>query len=56
MATIATPKSSEGVVEMIQILKAARDKAVKAQTQVMVALRAMIVTADAALRVVSQKC
>ncbi|MEP0920006.1 transposase [Leptolyngbya sp. DQ-M1] len=46
----ATPKSSEGAVEMIRILKAARDTAVKAQTQVMVALKAMIVTADAALR------
>lgn len=46
----ATPKASEGVVEMIRILKAARDTAVKAQTQVMVALKAMLVTADAALR------
>jgi transposase len=46
----ATPKSSEGAVEMIRILKAARDTAVKAQTQVMVALKAMIVTADAELR------
>lgn len=46
----ATPQSSEGAVEMIRILKAARDTAVKAQTQVMVALKAMIVTADVALR------
>lgn len=46
----ATPKSSEGAVEMIRILKAARDTAVKAQIQVRVALKAMIVTADVALR------
>ncbi|MEP0914312.1 IS110 family transposase [Leptolyngbya sp. GB1-A1] len=46
----ATPKSSEGGVEMIRILKAARDTAVKAQTQVIVALKVIIVTADAALR------
>ena len=46
----ATPKSSEGAVEMIRILKAARDTAVKAQTQVMVALKAMLITADATLR------
>jgi transposase len=46
----AVPKSSEGAVEMIRILKAARDTAVKAQTQVMVALKAMLVAADADLR------
>jgi transposase len=46
----AVPKSDEGTVEMIRILKAARDTAVKAQTQVMVSLKAMIVTADAELR------
>jgi transposase len=46
----AVPKSSEGSVEMIRILKAARDTAVKAQTQVMVALKAMLITADADLR------
>ncbi|MBW4445002.1 MAG: transposase [Plectolyngbya sp. WJT66-NPBG17] len=46
----AIPKSDEGAVEMIRILKAARDTAVKAQTQVMVALKAMIITADAELR------
>lgn len=46
----AMPKSDEAAVEMIRILKAARDTAVKAQTQVMVALKAMIVTANAALR------
>ncbi|WP_250126354.1 IS110 family transposase [Chroococcidiopsis sp. CCMEE 29] len=45
----AIPKSDEGAVEMIRILKAARDTAVKAQTQVMVSLKAMIVTADAVL-------
>nr|WP_246841450.1 hypothetical protein [Chroococcidiopsis sp. TS-821] len=46
----AIPKSDEGAVEMIRILKAARDTAVKAQTQVMVSLKALIVTADAVLR------
>ncbi|MBD1847939.1 transposase, partial [Cyanobacteria bacterium FACHB-63] len=46
----AVPKSDEGTVEMIRILKAARDTAVKAQTQVMVSLKAMIITANAELR------
>lgn len=41
----ATPKLDEGAMEMIRILKAARDTAVKAQTQVMVALKTMIITA-----------
>jgi transposase len=48
--TTVTPKSSESAVEMIRILKVARDTVVKAQTQVMIALKAMIVAANAELR------
>jgi len=46
----AIPKSTDGVVEMIRVIKVARDSAVKAQTQVLVSLKAIIVTADADLR------
>jgi transposase len=44
------PKSGTGAAEMIRHLKAARDTAVKARTQAMVALKALIVAAPAALR------
>lgn len=45
----AVPKSTDGAVEMIRLVKIARDTAVKAQTQTLVSLKAMIVTADADL-------
>ena len=46
----AVPKSRTGRVEMIRHLKVARDTAVKARTQAMLALKAIIVGAPAALR------
>jgi transposase len=46
----ATPKSAEGTVEMIRHLKIARDGAVKARTQAMVTLKALIVTIPDELR------
>lgn len=46
----AIPKSTDGAVEMMRVIKVARDTAVKAQTQVLVSLKAMIVTADEELR------
>jgi transposase len=44
------PKSGTGAVEMIRHLKAARDTAVKARTQAMLTLKALIVGAPSALR------
>ena len=44
------PKAGTGEVEMIRPLKVARDTAVKARTQAMLALKAIIVSAPAALR------
>lgn len=44
------PKASNGLVEMMRIIKVARDTAVKAQTQVLVTLKATLVTAEEALR------
>src|SRR3712207_5629198 len=44
------PKSGTGAAEMNRHLKAARDTAVEARTQAMVALKALIVGAPAALR------
>src|SRR3712207_5724329 len=46
----APPKSGTSEVEMIRHLKVARDTAVKARTQAMLALKAIIVGAPAALR------
>jgi transposase len=46
----ALPKSGTGAVEMIRHLKVARGTAVKARTQAMVALKALIISAPAALR------
>jgi len=46
----ALPKAGTGEVEMIRHLKVARDTAVKARTQAMLALKAIIVGAPAALR------
>ncbi|MEM6427575.1 MAG: transposase, partial [Cyanobacteria bacterium P01_D01_bin.128] len=45
-----TPKRADGPVEMMRIIKIAKDTAVKAQTQVLVALKSLLVTADATLR------
>ncbi len=46
----ALPKAGTGEVEMMGHLKVARDTAVKARTQAMLALKAIIVSAPAALR------
>ena len=46
----ATPKSGEGEVEMIRMLKSARDSAVKARTQAVNQMKALVVTAPAELR------
>ena len=45
-----TPKSGEGEVEMIRMLKSARDSAVKARTQAGNQMKALVVTAPAELR------
>ena len=46
----ASPKSGDSVVEMIRHLKVARDTAVKARTQAMQTMKAVIVSAPDALR------
>ena len=46
----ATPKSGEGEVEMIRMLKCAKDSAVKARTQAINQMKALAVTAPAELR------
>jgi transposase len=46
----ALPKSGTGAAEMIRHLKAARDGAVKARSQAMLTIKALIVGAPAALR------
>ena len=46
----ATPKSGEGEVEMIRMLKSTRDSAVKARTQAGNQMKALVVTAPAELR------
>ena len=46
----ATPKSGEGEVEMLRMLKSARDSAVKARTQAGNQMKALVVTAPAELR------
>ena len=46
----ATPKSGEGEVEMIRMLRSARDSAVKARTQAGNQMKALVVTAPAKLR------
>ena len=45
-----TPKSGDGEVEMIRMLKSAKDSAVKARTQAFNQMKAPIVTAPAQLR------
>jgi transposase len=46
----ATPKSGEGEVEMIRMLKNTKDSAVKARTQAINQIKALVVTAPAELR------
>lgn len=46
----AIPKATDGTVEMLRLIKVAKDTAVKAQTQVLVSLKATLVTADEELR------
>ena len=46
----AIPKSGQGEVEMIRMLKSAKDSAVKARTQAINQMKALIVTAPAKLR------
>ena len=46
----ATPKSGEGEVEMIRMLKSVKDSAVKARTQAINQMKALVVTAPAELR------
>jgi transposase len=46
----ATPKSGVGEVEMIRMLKSAKDSAVKAHTQALNQMKALIVTSPAQLR------
>jgi transposase len=46
----ATPKSGGGEVEMIRMLKNTKDSAVKARTQTINQMKALVVTAPAALR------
>ena len=46
----ATPKSGEGEVEMIRMLKSARDSAIKARTQAINQMKALVVTSPSVLR------
>ena len=46
----ATPKSGKGEVEMIRMLKSAKDSAIKARTQTINQIKALVVTAPAELR------
>ena len=46
----ATPKSGEGEVEKVRMLKNAKDSAVKARTQALNQIKALVVTAPAPLR------
>ena len=46
----ATPKSGEGEVEMIRMLKSTKDSAVKARTQAINQMKVLVVTAPARLR------
>ena len=46
----ATPKSGEGEIEMIRMLKSTKDSAVKARTQAVNQMKALVVTAPSVLR------
>jgi transposase len=48
--TLPTPKTADGAVETLRLLKIARDTAVKSRTTAMITLKATLVTADAELR------
>jgi transposase len=49
-ASAVTPKTAEGAVEAIRLLKVARDTAVTAHSQAMITLKATLVTANDTLR------
>jgi transposase len=49
-ARLATPKTADGSIEALRLLKIARDTAVKARTAAMIALKATLVTAADDLR------
>ena len=49
-AKLATPKTADGSVESLRLLKIARDTAVKARTTAMITLKATLVTAGDQLR------
>ena len=49
-AANATPKSGEGEIEMIRMRKSTKDSAVKARTQAINQMKALVVTAPAVLR------
>lgn len=46
----AVPKSGDGTVELIRVLKVARDTAVRARSQALITLKTLVVTAPADLR------
>ena len=46
----ATPKSGQGEIEMIRMLKTAKDSAIKARTQAINQMKSLVVTAPAELR------
>lgn len=46
----STPKSADGTVEMIRLIKVAKDNAVKSRTMAMVSLKTVLVNAPTALR------
>jgi transposase len=46
----AVPKNADGAVEMIRLVKVAKDVAVKARTSAMISLKAVLVNAPAELR------
>jgi len=49
-STMAVPKTADGQIEALRLLKIARDTAVKAQTTAMITLKATLVTASDQLR------
>ena len=52
----AIPKSGEGEVEMIRMLKSTKDSAVKARTQAINQIKALAVTAPSELRETLDGC
>jgi transposase len=52
LAGVATaiPKAGDGTVELIRVLKVARDTAVRARSQALITLKTLVVTAPATLR------